>query len=264
MLSKQQLDKLNKAELVAYALNLSDIHDKLVTLEKSFTDSVAAMEKEFREQLELYKIRTNAIIDDLSSQLEVSKNTSTVLRDDLQKRLSKVERQSFRSAEYLNYETLEISKIPSVIPDADVPDTTLKIVNALYTESEGYFGIDDVHAIHRRQGHFSKEKVLIKFLRRGDAFQTLKKAKKLKNIDLREIDARLTEKVYINEHLSPYYAKLRYVCKLLKEKKLINDFWVSGHKIKIKAADDEVKNISHRDDLLNFSEGDITGILNSM
>ena len=83
MLSKQQLDKLNKTELVAYALNLSDLHEKFSTLEKSLTDSIIAIEKDFKEQFELYKVRTNAIIDDLTSQLEVSKNTSTVLRDDL-------------------------------------------------------------------------------------------------------------------------------------------------------------------------------------
>ena len=228
MLSKQQLDKLNKTELVAYALNLSDLHEKFNALEKSFTASIVAIEKDFKEQLELYKVRTNAIIDDLSSQLEVSKNTSAVLRDDLQKRLQKVERQSFRSAEYLNYETIEISKIPLTVPDDEIPSLSLQIVNSLYSESEDDFGLDDVHAIHRRQGQYSKEKVLMKFVRRGDAFQTLKRAKKLRSIDLRAIDERLTEKVYINEHLSPYYSKLRYVSKLLKEKSLINDFWVSG------------------------------------
>ena len=151
MLSKRQLDKLNKTELVAYALNLSDLHEKFSTLEKSLTDSIVAIEKDFKEQFELYKVRTNAIIDDLTSQLEVSKNTSTVLRDDL-----------------------------------------------------------------------------------------------------------------LNEHLSPYYSKLRYVSKLLKERSLINDFWVSGHKLKIKTSDDEVKIISHKDDLLIYSEGDITVILNAM
>ena len=264
MLSKRQLDKLNKTELVAYALNLSDLHEKFSTLEKSLTDSIIAIEKDFKEQFELYKVRTNAIIDDLTSQLEVSKNTSTVLRDDLQKRLKKVERQSFRSAEYLNYETIEISKIPLTVPDDEIPGLSLKIVNSLYSGSEEEFGLDDVHAIHRRQGHYSKEKVLMKFVRRGDAFQTLKRAKELRKTDLRGIDVRLTEKVFLNEHLSPYYSKLRYVSKLLKEKSLINDFWVSGHKLKIKTSDDEVKIISHKDDLLIYSEGDITVILNAM
>ena len=217
-----------------------------------------------KDQLEAYKVRTDTIISDLTSQLEVSKNTSTVLRDNLQRRLLNVERQAYRSAEYLNYETLEISKIPLTVPDAEVPEITLKIVNSIHMDSEEVFGLDDVHAIHRRQGHFSKEKVLLKFVRRGDAFQTLKRAKNLREIDLHAIDERLTENVYINEHLTPYYSKLRYVCKLLKGSKSINDFWVTGHKIKIKTTGNEVKNISHRDDLLDFATGEITDILNNM
>ena len=175
-----------------------------------------------------------------------------------------VERQAYRSAEYLNYETLEVSKIPLTIPDGDVQDVTLGIINALYSDSEEAFGPDDVHAIHRRQGHYSKEKVLVKFVRRGDAFRTLKRAKKLREIDLKVVDDRLTGHVYINEHLSPYYAKLRYICKLLREKKSINDFWVSGHKIKIKTIEDDIKIISHKTDLLKFASAEITNILSSV
>ena len=86
MLSKQQLDKLNKSELVSYALNLSDLHEKFNALEKSFTESVASIEKELKDQLEAHKVRTDKIIADLTSQFEVSKNTSTVLSDNLQRR----------------------------------------------------------------------------------------------------------------------------------------------------------------------------------
>ena len=78
MLSKQQLDKLNKAELVSYALNLSDLHEKFEALEKSFSESVVAIEKNFRDQLEAYKERTDTIIEDLSSQLEIAKNKAEV------------------------------------------------------------------------------------------------------------------------------------------------------------------------------------------
>ena len=157
---------------------------------------------------------------------------------------------------------MEISKIPLAIPDDDVQDVTLKIINSLYSDSEGDdFGPHDVHAIHRRQGHFSREKVLVKFVRRGDAFQTLKRAKKLREMDPKVIDDRLKEHVYINEHLSPYYAKLRYACKLLREKKLIKDFWVAGHKIKAKTIEDEVKFISHKNDLLKFASPEDVNIL---
>ena len=61
--------------------------------------------------------------------------------------------------------------------------------------------VDDVHAVHRRQGRYPKEKVSVKFVRRGDAFETLKRARELREIDLKLLDVRLTERVYINEHV---------------------------------------------------------------
>ena len=98
-------------------------------------------------------------------------------------------------------------------------------------------------------------------MRRGDAFATLKKAKNLRKVDLKLIDDRLTKPVYINEHLSPYYSKLRYACKLLKEKNLINDFWVTGHKVKARTLHNGTELISHKSDLIKIAGDDITAIL---
>ena len=144
MLSKQQLDKLTKAEIVQYALDLSDLHVKLDALEKTFAERIVAGEKQFTDQLKAYEEQTNAVIDDLKSQLEVSKNTSSVLRDNLKiktdeinEKMTTLERQVYRSAEYLNYETLEISKIPLTIPNDQVQDVRLKVINALYDKTEG-------------------------------------------------------------------------------------------------------------------------------
>ena len=79
-------------------------------------------------------------------------------------------------------------------------------------------------------------------------------------MDLKIIDERLTKPVYINEHLSPYYSKLRYACKLLKNQKLINDFWVSGHKVKVKTLGNLTEVISHKNDLVKVTTGDITSV----
>ena len=86
MLSKQQLEKLSKAEIVAYALNLSDLHEKFDALEKSFTERVAAIQKEFEDQLKTFQTQSDAAVEELKGQLEVSKNTSAILRDNLTKK----------------------------------------------------------------------------------------------------------------------------------------------------------------------------------
>ena len=269
MLSDLELDKLSKADMVKYIKNLSSFHEKFDELKTNLRSQIESMERDISSKLENLERQLTTKISYLESQLSVAQNTSNLLREDLNKlketldrRISVVERQAFRSAEYDNYETLEVSKIPISIPDAEVSTVTLKIINALNEPNDDDYELDDVHAIHRRQGKYTREKVLVKFIRRGDAFTTLKRAKKLKNIDLKAVDERLLEKVFINEHLSPYYSSLRYACKLIFEMKLIKEFWTSGHKVKVKLLDDEIKIISHKDDLLNLTTGtDISSIL---
>ena len=80
-------------------------------------------------------------------------------------------------------------------------------------------------------------------------------------MNLLSIDERLTKPIFINEHLSPYYGKLRYACKLMKEQKLINDFWVSGHKVKVKTLNDDIEIISHNSDLIKVTDQNIVEIL---
>ena len=201
----------------------------------------------------------------LEEKVVEQQNDNSALRGELleQKQIiNELERCTYRTAEYVNYETLEVSNIPMSIPDDQVPQVTLAIINAVGETGDETFDLGDVHAIHRRQGKYTKEKVLVKFVRRGDASYTLRKSKTLRKLDLKVIDERLTKPVYINEHLSPYYGKLRYACKLLKTEQLINDFWVSGHKVKVKTFENITELISHKNDLIKFVNNvDISAIL---
>ena len=126
------------------------------------------------------------------------------------------------------------------------------IVNALLPKGCPKFEPEDIQACHRRQGKYTRETVLFKLIWRGDVREVLNKRKLLRDMDLSTIDPRLTSPVYINEHLTAYYSKLRYACKQLKSAKLLDSFWISGHKVKAKLVPDgEINIISHKDD---FSE----------
>ena len=46
----------------------------------------------------------------------------------------------------------------------------------------------------------------------------------------------------------------------MKEKKLIEDFWVSGHKVKAKTLNERISIVSHKNDLLELTEEDVTDI----
>ena len=132
------------------------------------------METDFSEQVGNIKQSAQKDIDRLEGELAVAKNANNLLRDEFDKassvtssRLTTLEREAYRTAEYINYESVEISKIPLTIPDNEIPEVTLNIINALGSRGDEELTLDDVHAIHRRQGQYTKEKVLVKFVRRG-------------------------------------------------------------------------------------------------
>lgn len=89
----------------------------------------------------------------------------------------------------------------------------------------------------------------------------IKRAKKLKEVNAKDIDPRLGNDVYVNEHLTPYYSALRYACKLLHNLKLILEFWSSGHKVKLKDLHGVEHMITHKNDLIKVTNFDLTDIL---
>ena len=265
MLTRSQLENLDHSELVEYTLSLSDIKDQLYETEKRITEI-------FESKIEEIKKATDVRIEKLEGELAVAKNANIILRDeidkhngDLHKRVSSLEKETYKTAEYQNFETVEISKIPLNIPDNEVGEVTLNILNSMLGNDDVEISWHHVHAIHRRQGHFTKEKVLVKFVSRNDAHHVLKRAKRLKDIKLEEMDERLVEPVYINEFLSPYYSKLRYACKLLHNENLVESFRSNGHKIRVTLGRGKVERlIQHKNDLVElFPDEDISEILST-
>ena len=247
-------------QLTQLTVEIKKVNDTLLNQQQDILSIRDVIIKNLQED----NTRTKERVANLEAKLVEQEHENSALRKeigDLKSSFHDLERCTYRTAEYVNYETLEVSNIPMTIPAAQVPEVTLGITNALGEAGDEAFGMNDVHAIHRRQGFFTKEKVLVKFVRRGDAFYTLKKAKNLRKLDPKVIDERLIKPIYINEHLSPYYSKLRYACKLLKNQHMINDFWVSGHKIKVKTLGNLIEIISHKNDLMKVISGDITSVI---
>ncbi len=274
LLTTAQIKELKKPELLQYALSVTDIHSKLDEIIgsklKEFTTNLAerfkANEREFEEKLTELKQNTKTRFEKLESEVLIVRNANRLLAEEVEKergitknRHIELEREAFRTAEYTQYETLEFSKIPTTIPDDKVQDLILQIINSLNNGKRPDLSAHDIQACHRRQGHFTKEKVLCKFVRRGHAYQVLGTRKGLKELALTDIDERLTSDVFINEHLSPYYSKLRYRCKKLWQAKLISSFWVSGHKVKVKVTEaSDLKVITHENDFkAMFSSQDL-------
>ena len=62
-----------------------------------------------------------------------------------------------------------------------------------------------------------------------------------------------TNKLYINDNLSPVFKSLAYNCRLLKRENLITDTWYKNGYLKVKTLNGIVKVISHEIDIFKLS-----------
>ena len=232
--SKTELDRLNRKQLVELITEAGEVTTDTIILTE-INDKLERIMNEFSE----FKMAAQARFEKLEGEVSFVKNANALLKKEVEKcnseeRFVNLEREAHRTAEYVNYDSIEFSKIPLAIPDDELTDVILKIMNSLRTESK-LKPIQPVHlqACHRRQGDFTRENVLVKMVLRSDAHFFVSHGKDLRDKLLTDIDARLTKPIYINEHLTPYYSQLRYRCKLLWQAKMIHGYLVSGHKVKV-------------------------------
>ena len=222
VLTRDQLSKLSQEELLNYSVKVGDIEAKLDEMEARFLEKFYILKTEFENKFIDLKQHSTERFEKLEGELAIVKNANHLLKEECEKhnaatysRFVDIERATHSTAQYSQYETLELSIIPRSIPDNEVQTIVKKIVNAI--KPDGATDISDGHiqACHRRQGKYTKEKVLLKLVNRPDVYAILQRRSKLKDIALSDIDERLNSPIYINEHLTRYYANLRYMCKKL-------------------------------------------------
>ena len=63
-------------------------------------------------------------------------------------------------------------------------------------------------------------------------------------------------KIYINESLCKYYTYLCWKCKLFQTRGSIQSFWVTNRSIRTRHQNDEVKSVTHIEDLERHFLGD--------
>ena len=275
VLTRDQLAKLSHEELLDYTIRIGDLRSDLGTkidmIEKCFTDKFEELRVNYEQAIREIKMESTNHIAKLEGELAIVKNANELLKADtetkseaMQTKLIELERETQRTSQYTQYETLEFSKIPLTIPDSEVQPIILKIVNAIKPDGSEKLTDHHIQACHHHRGKFTHQNVLLKLVVRGNVHTILKQRLKLRNMIISEtIDQRLTEPVYINDHLTPYYAKLRYDCKKLFQAGCIHKFWVSGHKVKIQLVEGgSEKLITHSDDFrVLLPEVDLSQVL---
>ena len=143
---------------------MSKIGERLSEIEEKVTERIKLCEKEFNEKISEFKKELAAQFEKVESELAISKNANAILKAevDTQRKgfnnsIIQIERESQRTAQYIQYETLEVSNIPITIPDKEVQNVVLKLVNSLKGEDDDDIGPADIQACHRRQGKYHRE-----------------------------------------------------------------------------------------------------------
>ena len=219
-LTSQQLDKLNKTDIIQYTLDIQEKYNENLNivekLEQAMVD-IAAIQKTVEE------LRKDNI--QLESTLAITKSVN----DQLVKRVESLERQTNANAQYSRRECLEIFGIPESVSNDDLEDK----VCAILSEIDVNVSPDRIEACHR----LKNKRTIIKFSNRKDCINVLSNRKKLKNIDKDKLGFSEENKIYVNESLCPEYRFLFWKCRLLAGCNRIYSYWTYNGTIKITLSD---------------------------
>ena len=232
-LSYNQLDKLNKTDLIQYTLEVQQKYNENLQLneklERALSD-IAAIQKSM-DELRLQNTQ-------LESTLAVTKNVN----DQLIKRIESLERQANANSQYSRRECVEISGIPKTVTDENLENKVCEILCDIGVVVTG----DRIEACHR----LKNDRTIVKFASRKDCINTLKKRQNLKKVDKEKLGLGDDDKIYINESLCPEYRFLFWKCRLMAGVNKIYSFWTFNGTIKIKLSEEgRILPITHVKDL---------------
>lgn len=242
-LTSTQLDKLSKADLIAYTLDVQTKYNENLNicekLEKALED-IAALQKTVNE------LRQQNI--ELESSISITKNVN----DHLLSRIESLERQTNANAQYSRRECLEISGVPASIEDDDLEDKVIEILSTINVTVDS----SQIEACHR----LKNDRTIIKFCSRKTCHNVLKNRKKLKDLDKTTLGMKEDDKIFINESLCPEYRFLLWKCRKLCEANKIVSYWTFNGTVKIKISEQgRIHAITHVKDLKDlFSDFDFS------
>ena len=233
--SRGALQKLNKPQIIDYAIGLGDKYENLCQ--------------------RLFDPQTGVIVK-LQSQLQVAGQVNAVLND----RLVRMERNINRNSQYSRKETLELHKFPKEVKDDDLETKVVEILNAIKEPEDDPITPADFHACHRLS---QKDRGIVKMTHRKRMRAVIKSRTKLAKD---EVQKRLKiGRIFIVESMAGPYKRLFYQCQKLKSAGHIQDCWFYNGTINVVlVANGDSEHIYHVEDilkLLHMSDDELAGIV---
>ena len=203
MLTRDQLQVLDKDSIIEYALKVSELSSVLSKLEERI------------KEVESY----NEIASNVNSHL-----TSKI--EGMEQHIINLEKRIINNSQYARNRQLELHRVPTTISDSDLRDTvcsTLSLTGIAVKGAE----IDKCHRLKR------KETVIVEFKFRDKRDPVLGGRKNLKN-KKNELKDLGMDKVIVTESLCNEFRQLDFICRMLKKNQKVAETWFFNGRLYIK------------------------------
>ena len=130
--------------------------------------------------------------NDNSAKLETELVVNKRVNSELSKKIVTIERQYWANAQYSRRECLKVAGIPQQADDKNLEKKVLSIFQKIGCTIDPTF-FDDCHRLGK-----NNDRVIVKFARRKDCKQTLRVKKKLRDLNMDDLDLTRGTKLYIN------------------------------------------------------------------
>lgn len=213
-------------------LTLEDIMKKITEIaenqklqESSFNQSYEVLSEKMEENIK-------AVKDQNSSMQQCMKIIDELLEENrkLTKKVAELELKVEDMEQYSRVNCVEIHGVPQE-PHEDVVGVVKAVGKSLDMDISDLM-IDACHRLGKRSGPSSSPPgIIVKFVRRLDKEELLRKRRVKRNLSTRHMNLNVDLPVYINEALSPARRRLFAETRRIKREKHYKFLWVRGGKI---------------------------------
>lgn len=158
-----------------------------------------------------------------------------------------------------NVTTIEINKQHQLsnnitihgIPFTKEENTSNIVASLCHSLKVAILPADIVKSYRTKGSPASPGLIVVKFSNFDNKHNILKAKRNVTNLKLSELDLGFVDDsaIFINNHLTPYFARLMYLCKKLIPQESMHSCWVSSIGISVKLADDKIHTVKSRNDI---------------
>ena len=159
--------------------------------------------------------------------------------DDFENQLIETERKINEVDQYGRRENFEISGIPDSIPNENLEEKVINIVNKITErQQENKITAKDIHSCHRlkKEKGEKEHKIIVRMVNRKDAYDVKSNRKKLMN---KAKEMGFQQNLYINDNLNQESKEIFATARKLKNNELIYGCWSYNGHIYIKKNEDD-------------------------